>query len=364
MYNYLGIRKAHMELSTNCQAKCPMCARNIHGGADNPNLPIVDINLALFKQIMTKEFLQQLTTISVCGNFGDALLNNDLIPIVQYINDTNPNIILDIHTNGSLRSSKWWKDFAHALPANHLIHFGIDGLADTHSIYRIGTDFNKIIKNAKTFIDAGGQARWNFITFRHNEHQLEDARQLSKQLGFNSFQEKQTSRFIGNPWFDVMDESGNVIYKLENPTEQKIIFIEKKTVDNYKEIINNSKIVCEVEDTKSVYIDGQGYLWPCCFVAGVRNHYSRPDMVVHNYTKDNIDSFNAMVDKFGGIEQFNLRKRSVKEIVDSIEWQTLWDDSFVNDKLPVCGRTCGKFEEPIVSQCRDQFLELEKFDEN
>jgi MoaA/NifB/PqqE/SkfB family radical SAM enzyme len=353
-----------MELSTNCQAKCPMCARNIHGGADNPNLPIVDINLLLFKQIMTTEFLQQLTTISICGNFGDALLNNDLIPIVQYIADTNPDLTLDIHTNGSLRSNKWWEDFAHALPVNHLIHFGIDGLADTHSIYRIGTDFNKIIKNAKTFIDAGGKARWNFITFRHNEHQLEDARQLSKQLGFNSFQEKQTSRFIGNPWFDVMDNLGNVIYKLENPTEQKIVFIEKKTVDDYKEIIKNSKIICEVEDTKSVYIDGQGFLWPCCFVAGVRNHYSRPDMIVHNYTKDNIDSFNSMVDKFGGIEQFNLRKRSVKEIVDSTEWQTLWDDSFVNDKLPVCGRTCGKFEEPIVSQCRDQFLELERFDEN
>lgn len=351
-----------MELTTNCQAKCPMCARNIHGGADNPNLPIVDIDLKLFKQIMTVEFLKQLKSISVCGNFGDALLNNDLIPIVQYVKDINPGIWLDLHTNGSLRSESWWKEFAQSLPENHLIHFGIDGVDHkTHSIYRVGTTFDKIIKNAKTFIDAGGHARWNFITFKHNEHQLELAKQMSKDIGFDSFHEKQTSRFIGNPWYDVMDKDGNVIYRLENPTEQKIVFIEKKTVDNYKELIKNCDVVCEVEETRSVYIDGQGYLWPCCFVAGVRNHYSRPDMPLHNYIKDNTESFYKMVDKFGGIEMFNLRKRSIEEIVDSEDWQTLWDDSFKNDKLPVCGRTCGKFDQPIVSQCRDQFLDLEQF---
>ena len=363
MYKYNEITRLHLELSTNCQASCPMCARNVHGGLPNPNLPITDITIDLFKEAATVDFLKQLTIISVCGNFGDALLNKDLLEIVRYISLANPDVYIDIHTNGSLRSKSWWTDFAHALPKNHVIHFGIDGLEDTHELYRIGTNFNKIIENAKTFIAAGGKARWNFITFRHNEHQLETARQMSKELGFESFQEKQTSRFIGNPWFDVFDKNGDVIYKLENPTTQKIIFIEKKTVENYKEIIKQSRIACEVEETKSVYIDGQGYLWPCCFVAGVRNHYSTPNMIVHDFVKDNIKSFNNMVDKFGGIENLNLRNRSIQEIVDSIEWQTLWNDSFINDKLPVCGRTCGKFDEPIVSQCRDQFLELDTFNE-
>lgn len=364
MYKFNEIKRLHLELSTNCQAKCPMCPRNSHGGMENPLLPISDIGIDFFKQIFPADFLLQIESISICGNFGDALLNNDLPLILEYITASNYKVVLDLHTNGSLRSVKWWKDLVKVLPKQHMLHFGIDGLEDTHHIYRIGTDYNKIIKNAKAFIDAGGRARWNFITFRHNEHQLETARQLSKELGFNSFQEKQTSRFIGNPWFDVLDKDGNVIYRLENPTEQKIVFIEKSTVDNYKEIIKNCTISCEVEETKSIFIDGQGYLWPCCFVAGVRNHYSRPDMVVHNYTKDSKDSFNNMVDKFGGLEQFNLRNNSIEQIVNSTAWQTLWDDSFVNDKLPVCGRTCGKFEENTVSQCRDQFLKLENFNDH
>jgi MoaA/NifB/PqqE/SkfB family radical SAM enzyme len=361
MYKFNEIKKLHLELSTNCQAKCPMCARNNHGGLENPLLPINDISIDFFKHIFSSEFLLQIESVSICGNFGDALLNNDLPLILKYISNSNSKIKLDLHTNGSLRPVKWWKDLVSVLPLNHVLHFGIDGLEDTHHLYRIGTDFNKIIKNAKAFIEAGGVARWNFITFKHNEHQLENARQLSKEIGFESFQEKQTSRFIGNPWFDVVDKNGKIIYKLENPTERKIVFIDKDTVDNFKQIIDNSKIECEIENTKSVYVDGQGYLWPCCFIAGTRYFYSDPDKLIHGYRIYNTEMFNKMIDKFGGLEQFNLRNRSVKDIVDSDAWQNLWNQSFIGEKLPVCARTCGKFEKPIISQCRDQFLDLDKF---
>ena len=363
MYKFKEIKRIHLELSTNCQAKCPMCARNEHGGLENPILPINDISIDFFKHIFTIPFLQQIETVSICGNFGDALLNNDLPSILEYITTSNTKVKLDLHTNGSLRSTTWWRDLVKVLPSDHCIHFGIDGLEDTHHIYRIGTNFNKIIKNAKTFIDAGGKAQWNFITFKHNEHQLDLARQMSKDLGFESFQEKQTSRFIGDPWFDVVDKTGNVIYKLENPSERKIVFIDKKTVENFKQVINDATIVCEVEDTKSVYLDGQGYLWPCCFVAGTRYFYTRPDKIAHGYRIHNTQMFNELVDKFGGIEQFNLRNKSLEDIVNSDTWQTLWNQSFTGEKLPVCARTCGKFEQPILSQCRDQFLDLEVFNE-
>lgn len=363
MYKFNEIGAVHFELSSNCQASCPMCARNHHGGQENPLLKVQDITLDLFKDIMPIDFIKQLHTITMCGNFGDPLLNNDLIPIVEYIAEHNTNIRIDIHTNGSLRSKAWWSNLAQALPSNHLVQFGIDGLEDTHALYRVGTSFNKIIKNADTFIKAGGKARWNFITFRHNEHQLEAARQMAKDLGFESFYEKQTSRFIGNPWFDVEDRKGNVTHRLENPTEQKLVFIDRKTVENYREIIKQAKVECEVEQTKSVYVDALGYLYPCCFVGATPYLHSRPEQLVHSYRLDSQASLNAILDKFGGMEQFNLRNRTIQEIVDSVEWQTVWDEAFAANSLHVCARTCGKFPEPVVSQCRDQFLDLDVFNE-
>jgi MoaA/NifB/PqqE/SkfB family radical SAM enzyme len=361
MYKYNQIGAVHFELSSNCQASCPMCARNHHGGQENPLLKVKDINLEQFKSIAPELFLKQLHTITMCGNFGDPLLNNDLIPIIDYIVAANPKVRIDVHTNGSLRSKTWWTKLAKAMPSNHLVQFGIDGLADTHALYRIGTDFNKIIENAKTFIAAGGLARWNFITFRHNEHQLETARQLAKDLGFESFYEKQTSRFIGNPWFDAVDKNGAVTHRLENPTEQKLVFIDRKTVENYREVIKTAKISCEVEELKSVYVDALGYLYPCCFVGATPYLHSQPDQLVHDYRQDSQASLTTVLDKFGGLEQFNLRNRTIQEIVDSKEWQTIWDESFKDNTLHVCARTCGKFPEPVISQCRDQFLDLENF---
>jgi MoaA/NifB/PqqE/SkfB family radical SAM enzyme len=313
--------------------------------------------------MMPVSFIQQLLSIPICGNFGDALLNKDLLAIVEYITRANPKIRIDLHTNGSLRGSAWWIKLASVLPKDHVVHFGIDGLDDTHSIYRIGTNFTKIIENARAFIHAGGKARWNFITFKHNEHQLEECRQLSKDLGFESFQEKQTSRFIGDPWFDVKNNQGNVIYRLENPTEQKLIFIDRNTVNSYKKLVDVAVIDCEVERTKQVYIDAQGYLWPCAFVGGTLSIYAEPGSLVEGFTKDSHDSLMAMIDKFGGKESFNLHKHTIEEIVNSDAWQHLWDESFTKSKLHVCSRTCGKFDQDIVSQCRDQFLDLENFDE-
>ena len=53
------------------------------------------------------------------------------------------------------------------------VWFAIDGLEDTHSIYRQGTNWKKIIDNVMTFVDAGGKARWDMLVFQHNEHQVE-----------------------------------------------------------------------------------------------------------------------------------------------------------------------------------------------
>jgi MoaA/NifB/PqqE/SkfB family radical SAM enzyme len=363
MYKFNEIGALHVELSSNCQASCPMCARNHHGGIENPLLKVADIDLVSFKQMCPPTMLQQLHTITMCGNFGDPILNKDLIPIILYIRESSIHTRVDVHTNGGARPVSWWKQLALAMPDNHMVQFGIDGLEDTHHLYRVGTSFKKIIDNAKAYISAGGKARWNFITFKHNEHQLEDCRQLAKNLGFDSFYEKQTSRFIGNPWFDVLDRDGNVTHKLEGPTEQKLIFIDRKTVENYKEVISKAKISCEVEELKSVYIDALGYLWPCCFVGAVPYIHATPEQLVYNYQQDSMATFNTMLDRFGGMEQFNLRNRSVEEIVDSEAWQTVWDDIFANNKLHVCARVCGKFPEPVISQCRDQFLDLDNFNE-
>ena len=55
LYNYEDIRVVHLELTERCQASCPMCDRNIKGGALNPNLRLHELKLADIQKILPPE---------------------------------------------------------------------------------------------------------------------------------------------------------------------------------------------------------------------------------------------------------------------------------------------------------------------
>ena len=103
-----------------------------------------------------------------------------------------------MNTNGSARTQDWWRDLAKTIGTDGYVIFSIDGLEDTNYLYRKNTVWEKIIDNAKAFIDAGGIAHWEYIVFEHNQHQIEEARRLSEQMGFQKFQVKTSSRFFSS----------------------------------------------------------------------------------------------------------------------------------------------------------------------
>jgi MoaA/NifB/PqqE/SkfB family radical SAM enzyme len=352
VFNFNQLKSIHLEITNNCQASCPMCSRNHHGGLENPLIKIEEWSLEDFKSIITQEVLDQIESIYFCGNFGDPLLNNDLIDMCEYIRD-HSEVFVRIHTNGSLRASDWWQRLATSLPNNHLVIFGIDGLDDTHSRYRIGTDYNKIIKNAQAFIGAGGQAEWAYIVFEHNQHQVNIAKQTAAELGFKRFTTKNSSRFVGDTNFEVYDKDGNITDILRPPTDTVIKFLDKKVIENYKEIVKNTEIDCYVLKTKEVYIDAFKNLMPCCFLAATPYNYSTVDSVAYGVRQHALEQYNDLVSNLGII---NTLKRSVKNIIDSYEYQTVWNEYWTTKKLITCARTCGIND---LSKPVDQFIERE-----
>jgi MoaA/NifB/PqqE/SkfB family radical SAM enzyme len=359
MFKFKDIKTVHLELTSNCQASCPMCARNIHGGKLNPNLTITEINLSNFKKIFTKSFLKQLEHIYMCGNFGDPILSNDLIKICSYIKKTNPVIILGIHTNGSARSTNWWKDLYHALPENHMVHFALDGLEDTHHLYRVGTNFKKILENAKAFIDEGGKAEWVFLSFKHNEHQIEEAKVMASNLGFLKFNHKATGRFVHEKQFRVENKNGEFLYNLEPPKENNITFISVDKIKKYREYIDSAQIFCKVKETKEIYIDARGHLYPCCFLGSAYYLHAFPTDITYDYHEDQRSSVLDFINYLGGWNSVDTKKRKIKDIINSQEWQNAWDIYWQEKKLVTCSRTCGKWDEKIITQYKDQFIKTD-----
>jgi hypothetical protein len=257
-----------------------------------------------------------------------------------------------IHTNGGARNTKWWQELRESLVDDHVVIFALDGLEDTHHLYRIGTTYNGVTKNAKSFIDAGGTAEWVFIKFKHNEHQVFEAESRATELGFKRFTVKNTIRFIGEPKFSVLSENGSVQYYLEPPTESHVVLIDTNTITKFRQDYKNTEIDCYALKNNEIYIDHQYNLFPCCFLASAPYNSTQSNLIVSDIRTTMVNQYYSLVNSLNGIDSLDCTKHSIKTIIDSEPYQTVWADYWGKDMLMTCARVCGKTP---TSKPNDQF---------
>jgi MoaA/NifB/PqqE/SkfB family radical SAM enzyme len=355
MFSFNNLKKIHVEITNNCQASCPMCSRNHHGGIKNSLIKNKTWSIKKYKKIISPDVLKQINMIYFCGNYGDPLLCDDLVDMIEYSVSLNSDIEIRIHTNGSLRGKDWWQKLAKVLPSRHCVIFALDGLEDTHRIYRIGTDYKKIINNAKHFINAGGTAEWAFIRFKHNEHQVEQAKNLASELNFKEFTVKDSSRFLIDTKFPVYNKDKNIIYYLEPSQYSELKFINEDILKNYKNIVNAATIKCHALHEQEIYINAQGNVFPCCWLALIPYQTKDELKELLPIREEILNQYYDLVNSLGGINKLNAEENTIEEIVNSDEYQSIWKLYWGEKKLITCARTCGIMSD-LYSTPQDQFI--------
>jgi MoaA/NifB/PqqE/SkfB family radical SAM enzyme len=369
MYEVENVRRLHIELSSRCNASCPACSRNYSGGPVADGLELTDLSLDDIKRMVPVEIAKNLIGINFCGNVGDPGMAPDLIPILEYFREQSPKIVQQLRTNGGMRNEKFWTElgnfFVKQPPArdNHLfskagVVFSVDGLENTNHIYRRGVIWEKLIRNMKAYSATGAFAVWEWLLFEHNEHQIEEARALSNELGFEfivknplGFGEYEDSLNGMN----VYGKNGDYEYTIW-PTKftglRKEPIFGKKVDFTYmnrltipilpefsKELEKNSEIVCksiEHKESKEIYISANGYMLPCCFLGGVFGQFHS------SYSRY---QFNKMITDYG-LEVFNLKNQTMLDIIQGPNFSNFflngWKaDTIENGKLLYCLETCG-----------------------
>ena len=193
MYSYNEIQTVHLEITQKCQAACPMCDRNENGGKDNKHITNAELSLEDCQSIFTPAFINQLRTMFMCGNLGDPIVARDSLEVFDYFRQHNANMWLSMNTNAGAKNVEWWQELAKTIGKKGAVIFSVDGLSDTNHLYRQNVVWDNVERNMRAFIDAGGRARWDFIIFGHNEHQVAEAQQLAEAWGVERFQLKKLS---------------------------------------------------------------------------------------------------------------------------------------------------------------------------
>lgn len=361
IYHFEDIRGVHLEVTTKCNANCPMCGRNAFGVVC-PGLPLVELTLKDCKKIFPATFLRQLTDISICGAYGDPALSQELLEIIEYMRCRNPNLEIEIYTNGGARPASWWERLARVIEKSGKVVFGIDGLEDTNHIYRRGTVFALILRNVRAFIQAGGRAQWNFIVFKHNEHQVEQTRELSAKLGFEVFQVIRTNRFYkvlfkedpalegtGEKFgkYPVYDSNGRKTGYIELPGNPEYRNDSLKTLEtlikeygSLNRYFDKTPINCKVKRNREVFVSATGLVYPCCWVYDQANYKT-----LYNVTNPFELGVENILRDIGGVHRISAKQHSLKDIIEGEFFKRIeesWDlPGLAKGRLKVCARNCG-----------------------
>jgi MoaA/NifB/PqqE/SkfB family radical SAM enzyme len=333
MFRYKDIRKVHLELSSECNASCPLCPRNVHGYSYNDGYVEHSLTLDEIKSIFSVEFIQQLDVLLINGNFGDFVMNPQSLPIINYFRQANPCLEIVISTNGGARNKEFWETLA-CLKVQ--IFFCLDGLEDTHSLYRINTRYDTVLNNAKTFIAAGGNAVWKFIKFKHNEHQVETAKALSEELGFKFFRIENQGRDRG-PVYNKNGELTHVIGASDREFPRRIdsiIEFKKNNIIRLENVTSTvKKIKCEVLQDLSIYVDSLGDVYPCCYLGFQPRTYGHGTYM---------QAANSQVKPLLG--ENNAIKKPLEECMAWLNnIPPTWDlSSFNEGRLLHCNNNCGQ----------------------
>lgn len=388
MYTYDRLQHLDLEVSSLCNALCPVCNRRQSGGIKNPMFAETYVTLEQYKKWFPVELISRLFSISFCGNYGDAMTNPELISILEYTKELNPNIKVTMNTNASGRNEKFWQDLGRLVGSNGHVTFSIDGLEDTNHIYRRGTHWHKIMSAAKNYIGAGGTARWDYLVFKHNQHQVTEAEALAKEMGFDHFFHKKALGFVNSdtdrvatPTMHVFNETGQLDYVLEPPMEGRwqnnVIkdYISKTTfnkvdgedveskhalktfkleehrpkyipkpfkMDNTRPLtqwekdLGSTKIDCLVLKSDSFFVSSEGLVWPCCFTAS--KYYA--------YDNEETSQLKSFINDYGK-DKISLRHVTLKDIIDGPMFQEKYvenfnDNNVRNKRLRTCSIFCGK----------------------
>ncbi|KPJ74802.1 MAG: hypothetical protein AMJ54_16575 [Deltaproteobacteria bacterium SG8_13] len=334
MFDAQRKNKIHWEITDLCNLKCPMCPRTDTRNRCRPvkGLQHIQFFFKDAKKLMPEAFLKQVQRIDFCGNFGDPCMARDFFDICEML-IARCGVTVMVSTNGSMRRPQWWERLGRLFAGTpSWLEFHVDGLADTNHLYRIGARWENIAANAAAFIAAGGRADWHFILFKHNQHQVQQAREMARAMGFAAFVPTDTGRFPDGGKIAYMHPEGDW-----RSLEQATVRLHDDP-DNAAPAGRSSHrsmtgadetIVCTAAEKNRFFIDAAGYLAPCCWVSN-RDPLRPGDML------------RAIAAAGKDPEHFNIRRRPIADILKDDLFSRVFPQLWGAGSLATCRKKCGR----------------------
>lgn len=168
-----------------CNLRCPLCPTGTGELARTKGmLKYKDY------QVILEKIAPYAVEVSL-HNWGEPLLNKDIFAIIE--DTSRRGIATNMSSNLSVEKDRIGDQLIEA-GLEYLI-VSLDGITqDVYSQYRVRGELELVMDNLRSIIDAkkrrGGKkplVEWQFLVFKHNEHQVAAAEELAKKIGVDRF---------------------------------------------------------------------------------------------------------------------------------------------------------------------------------
>ena len=199
-----GPTKITVESGNVCNLRCPLCPT---GQGDRSSAKGL-LPYETFEKILD-QVGKDLTTIRLY-NWGEPLLNKELVRMCQLAYDRRVSVKISSHLNDLT------PELAEGLLAAKVkkIYISADGATpESYAVYRRGGDFHKVVENVRMLVRKRAEMGafytriiWLFHVFRHNEHEIEVIRKLTGELG-GELQLNRARTDMGKEIFETAEEA-------------------------------------------------------------------------------------------------------------------------------------------------------------
>lgn len=243
-----------------CNLECPLCA------SKNQNYEKGKMSFDIFKMVLDK--IPSLRVV-ILFNWGEPLSHHEIFNIIR--ESVKKNIYTITHTNFSFKQKEIF--FEELVKSGlHQLVISADGASqETYEKYRVKGNFNWVKRNMELVVSAKKKLKkrdpkivWKFLVNRYNEHEIDYAKILSKQIGVEILFEKMG---LADDIPD-LEFAGTIEERKKEWLPQNQNFI----LDYYK---NGNKLPINNEPCnqlfKSTVINPDGKVTPCCWVTSKEN---------------------------------------------------------------------------------------------
>lgn len=174
----------YIDIGNICNLKCPFC---VTGNGVTPARDKGLMTLEAFKVILSK--IESYATFVCLFNWGEPFLNKSLLPMISLLHERG----ISIHLDSNLTLRDFDDDEAEAIVRSGLssLFASIDGVTqESYEKYRVGGSLERALGNLRQLVAArrrlGSETPgliWAFYLNRYNEHEIDLARQMAKEIG-------------------------------------------------------------------------------------------------------------------------------------------------------------------------------------